>query len=266
MDIGMYLNMLLKHTGLTQQQLAELSGITQSNISHICNNRNKPSLETLEKICDSTGISLSAFFNMGEREEGATIARNSSMSIRDAQLIEAFRTLSDRDKAIAESVIRSMAGHTPPAAEKERIAASTLKVNQYKQPKSQHYKRVEGKAAAGLPINSVTDADSLIPVPAKYLSERYFIVQAQGDSMIDAHISDGDYCVFQKDSYFDEGRIMLVQVDGSSDAPDVTIKRVVRRGKNIELHSANAKYPPMTYAADCVQLMGVLIDVITPDH
>ena len=132
-------------------------------------------------------------------------------------------------------------------------------------PESQelHYKHVEGKAAAGPPINSIPDTESLISVPAKYLSERYFIVQAQGDSMIDDQINDGDYCVFQKDAFFDEGRIMLVQVDGSSDAPDVTIKRVHRRGDKIELRSANVKYPPMIYAAEYVQLMGVLVDVIS---
>jgi len=128
-----------------------------------------------------------------------------------------------------------------------------------------HYKRVEGKAAAGLPINSIPDRESLIAVPAKYLSERYFIVQAQGDSMIGADINDGDYCVFQNDAYSDNGRIMLVQVNGSSDDPDVTIKRVKRLGNYIELHSDNPKYPPMTYAASDVQLMGVLADIIKPD-
>lgn len=129
-----------------------------------------------------------------------------------------------------------------------------------------HYKRVEGKAAAGLPINSIPETENLISVPAKYLSERYFIVQAQGDSMIGDLINDGDYCVFQKDAFFDERRIMLVQVDGSSDSPDVMIKRVIRRGEKIELHSSNVKYQPMIYVADCVQIMGVLIDVITPDN
>ena len=58
---------------------------------------------------------------------------------------------------------------------------------------------------------------------------------------------------------------MLVQVNGSSDDPDVTIKRVKRLGNYIELHSDNPKYPPMTYAASDVQLMGVLADIIKPD-
>lgn len=129
----------------------------------------------------------------------------------------------------------------------------------------QHYKRVEGKAAAGLPINSIPDRESLIAVPAKYLSERYFIVQAQGDSMIGAHINDGDYCVFQNDAYLDNGRIMLVQINGSSDDPDVTIKRVKKRGNYLELHSDNPKYPPMTFAVTDVQLMGALTDIIKPD-
>ena len=126
-------------------------------------------------------------------------------------------------------------------------------------------KRVEGDAAAGPPITAVPEDDLVASVPVKYMSSNYFIVRARGDSMINADIADGDFCVFQKDGHLDEGRIMLVQVEGTDDEPDVTIKRVFFRGKQIELRSENPAYPPMFYPAETVSLMGILVTTVTPD-
>ena len=123
-------------------------------------------------------------------------------------------------------------------------------------------KPVEGSTA---PINAIAAQETRISVPAKYLSSRYFIVQAQGDSMIGANINDGDYCVFQKDGCFVDGSIMLVKIDGSADVPDVTIKRVYKHADHIALHSENEKYEPMTYPPGSVQLSGILADVISLD-
>lgn len=130
----------------------------------------------------------------------------------------------------------------------------------------QCYKFVEGKAAAGLPISTIPDMETRISVPAKYLSDKYFIVQAQGDSMIGAGINSGDYCVFQRDAYTDSGLIMYVQVEGSADVPDGTIKRVYRRGDLVELRSENPAYEPFSFPASYVQLNGVLVYTIAADQ
>jgi len=126
-------------------------------------------------------------------------------------------------------------------------------------------KRVEGNAAAGVPITAVPEDDLMASVPVKYMSDRYFIVRAKGDSMINADINDGDFCIFQKDAYLDEGNIMLVQVDGVGEEPDVTIKRVFFRGEQVELRAENPTYDPMFYPSADVRLMGVLVLVVTPE-
>lgn len=123
-------------------------------------------------------------------------------------------------------------------------------------------KQVEGNAAAGRPITAVREDDLMASVPMKYMSSRYFIVRAKGDSMIDAGINDGDFCVFQKDAYLDEGKIMLVQVEGSDIEPDVTIKSVYFHDDEIELRSQNPAYDPMYYPASEVRIMGVLAHVV----
>ncbi|MGN1005180.1 MAG: LexA family protein, partial [Aristaeellaceae bacterium] len=55
---------------------------------------------------------------------------------------------------------------------------------------------------------------------------------------------------------------ILVQIDGATDQPDDTIKRVYRKGHQVELRSDNPEFDPMIYPADDVQVAGVLIDVL----
>lgn len=126
-------------------------------------------------------------------------------------------------------------------------------------------KRVEGEAAAGVPIAAVPEDAMTASVPIKYMSDRYFIVRAKGDSMTDAGIESGDFCIFDKDAYFDEGDIMLVQVGTFADESDVTIKSVHFHDDEVELRSANPAYSPMFYPASEVRLMGVFVHIVTPE-
>lgn len=123
-------------------------------------------------------------------------------------------------------------------------------------------KRVEGEAAAGTPITAVPEQDISVLVPEKYLSERYFVVRAQGDSMIDAGIPSGSYCVFTRDVTVDNGSIVLAQIEGPTDQPEDTIKRIFLHGKQIELRSENPVYEPMFFPAEAVQVSGLFVAVL----
>jgi len=127
------------------------------------------------------------------------------------------------------------------------------------------WKGVEGKTAAGPPITTVPADDQRVMVPVKYTGEQYFLVQAEGDSMLGI-VNDGDFCVINKRGHYDDGRIVLVQVDGPTDQPDTTLKRIYRRpGDRVELRSENRKYPPMFFPAKEVLVMGELVAVLRPD-
>ena len=52
--------------GWTEYQLAERSGLPQSNISSWYQKGMTPSFSSLEKICDAFGLTLSQFFADGE--------------------------------------------------------------------------------------------------------------------------------------------------------------------------------------------------------
>lgn len=51
--IGDKVKEIMGSKGVTQKELARATGITQSNLSHIQNNRRPPSLENLVKIADA---------------------------------------------------------------------------------------------------------------------------------------------------------------------------------------------------------------------
>ena len=133
--------------------------------------------------------------------------------------------------------------------------------------KKEGKKPLTGKAAAGAPITVVQeDEETLFAIPSKYMSERFFLIMAQGDSMIDANIDSGDLCVFQSDAYFDDGKIALVNIEGPTDETEATIKRVFFRGETVELHSENPIYSPMIYPSYEVNIAGVLVDILRPEH
>ena len=53
------LTRLRKEQGLTQERLAELTGLERVSISHFENGSGNPTLRTLKKICDALGVTLS---------------------------------------------------------------------------------------------------------------------------------------------------------------------------------------------------------------
>lgn len=103
-----------------------------------------------------------------------------------------------------------------------------------------------GHIAAGAPISVYDHAEEFLPIdPALYGHESCFAVRVTGDSMIDAHIADGDLAIIVPVDDTDDGAIVAVIVDDL--LIEATLK-IIRRKKNvIELHSANRRYPPIIF-------------------
>ncbi|MBC2717379.1 MAG: repressor LexA [Desulfobacteraceae bacterium] len=103
-----------------------------------------------------------------------------------------------------------------------------------------------GHIAAGSPVSIYDHVEAFLPVdPDFYGHESCFAVRVMGDSMIDAHIQDGDLAIIVPVSDVDDGGIAAVIVE------DILIEatlKIIRRKKNtLELHSANRKYPPIIF-------------------
>lgn len=84
----------------------------------------------------------------------------------------------------------------------------------------------------------------MISLPADLLNPHkdYFAQRAQGDSMINAHIRDGDILVFEKSSHIENGQIGCFCLDDN----EAVCKRYrVLQGGQICLMPENDKYPPI---------------------
>lgn len=109
------------------------------------------------------------------------------------------------------------------------------------QEKVQTRLSVLGKVAAGRPIEYRKQGETR-DVPAWMLKKQgeHFLLQVQGDSMIDEGICDGDYVIVHRQAQADSGQIIVAMLED-----EATIKKMVRKKQRIELHSANTRYAPI---------------------
>jgi repressor LexA len=70
-----------------------------------------------------------------------------------------------------------------------------------------------GRVAAGVPIEAISNPDT-ISIPADWLGRgERFALRVRGDSMIDAHIEDGDVVVVERKEAARDGDTVIALVD-----------------------------------------------------
>ena len=121
-----------------------------------------------------------------------------------------------------------------------------------------------GRIAAGAPLEVVENQDT-IPVPRFLLGrvrpDRVYALRVKGDSMIDEHICDGDIALIENRTDARDGEIVVALLVEENQA---TLKRLYRRGANIELHPANSELQPLTVAANKVSVQGIFRGLLRP--
>jgi len=83
-----------------------------------------------------------------------------------------------------------------------------------------------------------------------------FALEVTGDSMIDAHIADGDYVIIQKQSYAYPGQIVVAQTDEN----EATLKYWFPENGRIRLQPANRHMKPIY--VDNADIKGIVIGVV----
>jgi repressor LexA len=130
------------------------------------------------------------------------------------------------------------------------LAAQVTSINSHALP-------VIGEIAAGGPIEAYQDASETLTVPDALTSNGdAYVLRVRGDSMIDAHITDGDFVVIRPQQTARDGDIVVAQVEENA----VTLKRFFREKDRIRLQPANEHYEPQFYAD--VRIQGKLVGVI----
>lgn len=122
---------------------------------------------------------------------------------------------------------------------------------------------VLGRIAAGTPIEAIQQERDRIAVPEALLgSGEHYVLEVQGDSMIEAGILDGDFVVIRKGDAAQTGEIVVALVMGE----EATLKRLRRKGGSIALEAANPKYQTRVFGPDQVEVQGKLVGLIRRYH
>ena len=117
---------------------------------------------------------------------------------------------------------------------------------------------VLGKIAAGTPVEAIQNEISRIPLPANMEKNgEYFGLKVQGDSMIEAGISEGDTVIVKKTDTADNGKIVVALIDDH----EAMLKRIRRKGKTVALESAHKNSETKIFGPDRVKVQGILVSL-----
>jgi len=102
---------------------------------------------------------------------------------------------------------------------------------------------VMGRIAAGTPRHAEQEVEESIPVAVEWLQgkgEDLFALRVRGDSMIDAHIMDGDLVLVRRQEAAQPGDIVAALLDN-----EATVKRFARAGEAIMLKPEHPTLKPI---------------------
>ncbi|CAK24106.1 MAG: transcriptional repressor LexA [Synechococcus sp.] len=119
---------------------------------------------------------------------------------------------------------------------------------------------VLGAVAAGGLVETFDDVQERLDLAPVLETRGLFALTVNGDSMVDAHIADGDVVLMEpvtEPSRLREGTIVSALVPGSG----TTLKHFHRDGAVVRLEAANPAYEPIELPADQVQVQGKLAAV-----
>ncbi|PZU60382.1 MAG: repressor LexA [Brevundimonas sp.] len=120
-----------------------------------------------------------------------------------------------------------------------------------------------GKIAAGTPIAAIQHERDRLPVPESMLGRGdHYVLEIEGDSMIEAGILNGDLVVIRKGDTAHNGEIVVALVEGE----EATLKRLRRKGASIALEPANRNYETRIFGPDQVEVQGKLVGLIRRYH
>jgi repressor LexA len=115
---------------------------------------------------------------------------------------------------------------------------------------------VVGRIAAGGPILAEQALEDVFPLPREIVGEgTLFLLTVQGDSMVDAAITDGDWVVVRQQPVAENGDIVAAMIDG-----EATVKTFKRKDGHVWLMPSNPAYQPIP--GDEATVLGRVVAVL----
>jgi repressor LexA len=119
---------------------------------------------------------------------------------------------------------------------------------------------VIGKIRAGEPSLAYEDIQGYFNLDVNWVRDKgCFFLQVEGDSMIDAHILDGDLVLIRPQQTAENGEIVVAMIDG-----EATLKRFYRDDSHIRLQPENKTMEPIIIKAGTAEtvIVGKLLKTI----
>ncbi len=111
---------------------------------------------------------------------------------------------------------------------------------------------VIGTVTCGKPIVAQENVESIQQLPSGIFGNgELFILHAEGDSMQEAGIQDGDLLVVKKTNFAENGQIVVALLDDSA-----TVKTFYKNKNHIVLHPENSRYDDII--VEDVSILGVV--------
>jgi repressor LexA len=119
-----------------------------------------------------------------------------------------------------------------------------------------------GRIAAGTPIMAEEHVQDLYPMPADLVGDgNVFMLEVQGESMVDAGIYDGDFVIVRQQPTAHSGQIVAAMIPSEyGDIPEATVKTIRHRGSAIVLEPANEHMEPFE-APPGTEILGRVVAV-----
>lgn len=115
-----------------------------------------------------------------------------------------------------------------------------------------------GSVAAGSPILAVENQLGKVQVnPGLFAPRADYLLKVRGNSMIDAGILDGDLLAVHRTDEARSGQVVVARLDD-----EVTVKRLKRTGRRIELIAENPDYVPITVDGRDFAIEGLAVGLI----
>lgn len=122
-----------------------------------------------------------------------------------------------------------------------------------------------GRIAAGRGLEAVSVGDDAYSLAAELVGSRSgrrrYLLRVVGQSMIGAHIADGDILVVEEDEDPPDGTVVAALIGGGE---EVTVKRLYREGGLLRLKPENGDHEDLVVSADNVTIQGRVVYVVHP--
>ena len=115
---------------------------------------------------------------------------------------------------------------------------------------------IVGRVAAGEPLLALENIESYFPIPAEFMpNAQTFILNVQGESMINAGILDGDHVIVEQCSTAKNGDMVVALVEDSA-----TVKTFYKEDGYYRLQPENDYMDPIIVKGE-LQILGKVIGV-----